>query len=104
MEETFVYVIASELEPNTVKIGLSRDPDKRVKQLQTGHAAPLKVFHQVAFPAQNTRLVEQILHRELNHKRIRGEWFSLTIEQAIAEVDFALIRYGDEPNWKLRDL
>lgn len=102
LKEKYVYVIASEQEPKIVKIGISVNPAKRVKQLQTGHATPLKVFHQQAFPAKNTRMIEQILHRELHHLRLTGEWFTLSVEDAIAEVEFALIRYGDETYSGLR--
>lgn len=96
LKETFVYVIASDQSPNQVKIGMSRDPSRRVKQLQTGHATLLQVFHKQAFPAKNTRMIEQIIHKNLGHLKLKGEWFSLTVEEAIAEVEFALIRYGDE--------
>lgn len=90
--QSFLYVIAGYRE-GPVKLGFSADPERRVKQLQTGHAEPLYLFHQEPIMADRARLYEGLLHRDIRHHRMRGEWYNLTVEQAIAHVQFTFIEY-----------
>ena len=89
-----MYVIGSS-EHGPCKLGISVNPDRRVNQLQTGHAARLHVYHQEPVPANKTRLYEQYLHRDVGYNRVVGEWFALTVAEAIAQVQFTLIQYGE---------
>ena len=58
-----------------VKIGLSNDPTKRLKQLQTGSPVELELF---AFKNyQNAHVKESELHQRFQNKRVHGEWFEL---------------------------
>ena len=93
MSISYVYVIASS-EEGPVKIGRSIDPAARCKQLQTGHQAELKVYHQQAFDEKLTPLVERTIHKTLYHKRLKGEWFQMPVETAILEVTYAEIMHG----------
>jgi predicted GIY-YIG superfamily endonuclease len=95
--EIFIYVIAAD-EQGPVKIGFSNDPNRRLKELQTGYPKPLTLWHQQEFSPKQAKLMEQMIHKTLKYRRSHGEWFKLSVEQAIAEVEFHLIRYGDEPN------
>ncbi len=96
MKSQYIYVICEQTEAVTpVKIGFSANPEKRLRQLQTGHATPLTLFHQEEVPAQNVRALERAIHQELRHRKSRGEWFNLTPEDAVCEIKHALIRYGD---------
>jgi hypothetical protein len=55
-----------------LKIGYTRgEPEVRLKQLQTGSAAPLRLIacH------QGTPDDERSLHEEFAEERVRGEWF-----------------------------
>ena len=97
--ETYIYVIAAD-EQGPVKIGYSSDPSRRLKELQTGYPTPLALRHQQKFPDAQAKLMEQLIHKTLRHRCSHGEWFKMSVEQAIAEVEFHLIRYGDEPNLK----
>ena len=77
-----VYIIGAYIEdgfmkqPYFYKIGVSADPDERLKQLQT--ATPLRLrlehVHQCACTS-DARKLEQMLHKELSMHRVRGEWF-----------------------------
>ena len=98
----FIYVICEAQDPTCVKIGLSRDPDRRVRQLQTGWSQPLVVFHREEIPDGKVRGLEKLIHRLLAHLRLQGEWFELTPEAAVLEVRHALMRYGDEEDVSLR--
>lgn len=92
---SFLYVIsASELGP--VKIGLSIHPEKRVRQLQTGHAEKLALHHREPITEQCARPMEQIVHRENRHRKLKGEWFDMTVAEAVAEIRHAMIRFESE--------
>lgn len=97
----FLYVIAAD-EQGPVKIGLSKHPDRRLRQLQTGHACKLVLHHAEPVEDGQVRALERIVHEQIRHRRMQGEWFDLTVPDAIAEVQFVMIRYGDEPNIKTR--
>lgn len=98
--ESFVYVIASDPQ-GPVKIGYSADPQKRLAQLQTGHADRLHLYHAEPFTPDRAPLFEKIIHKTVNHHRRTGEWFGLSVKSAIGEITHAVIRYGDMP---VRDL
>jgi T5orf172 domain len=101
MPDQFMYVIAANSE-GPVKLGISADPDQRVRELQTGHPEPLKVLHREPVDTERVRLFERLLHRDNNHHRLHGEWFDLTVEQATAYVIFTLIEYDLVPIELLR--
>ena len=66
-------------------------PEKRVKQLQTGHADQLNLFYQQDVDAKEAKRIEKMVHRTLGHLRLRGEWFKLSVTDAISEVKFGLM-------------
>jgi hypothetical protein len=73
LPEMFVYAIRNTVTGN-IKLGISRNPDVRLKQLQTGNDCRLEL---VAYrPAHNRFSDERALHIENNSNRISGEWFS----------------------------
>jgi hypothetical protein len=96
-----MYVIADD-PAGPVKLGISVDPDQRLRQLQTGHAAPLRVFHREPVDAERVKLFERLLHRDNHHHRLRGEWFNLDVARAIAYVQFTIIQYDLVPLDELR--
>lgn len=53
------------------KIGYSKNPDSRLKQVQTGHPKPLSI----AWKARATVGVERAIHDSLAPSRMAGEWF-----------------------------
>lgn len=90
----YVYVIASS--PDTVKIGYSADPEKRLAQLQIGHERKLSLVHKELVGETRAPILEKLIHRDMRHLCIHGEWFRTQHEQAILMVKFAVIRYGDD--------
>ena len=42
-EIAYIYMIVDE--QNCLKVGISKDPARRLKQLQTGHPTTLTLFH-----------------------------------------------------------
>jgi hypothetical protein len=69
---SFIYFIQHG-ENGPVKIGLSIEPVKRIRKLQTGNPRDLFLRHVV--PGDLS--VEQQLHDRFEPARIRGEWFGL---------------------------
>lgn len=88
---SYLYVIASVSDTNVVKLGLSKHPEKRLKQLQTASPYELKVFHQEEVSSERVNIAEKALHSLLRHKKLKGEWFDLSVEEAISEVIYIRI-------------
>lgn len=55
-----------------VKIGYSKDPEKRLTILQTASSARLRLLAKLRGGAR----VEKILHEVLDEERVFGEWFA----------------------------
>jgi hypothetical protein len=89
-----IYIIGTN---ERQKIGYSGDVNKRLKTLQTGNPETLTIHHTIEVPNERARLVENKIHKEYNHLRIKGEWFNMTPNKAKDVLDFALIRWADDP-------
>ena len=90
-----LYVIAAQPE-GPCKIGITNDVVKRLRTLQTGHPETLQVYHSEPIHVDHVRGTEKILHQEMNYKRVRGEWFNMTVQEASDLVTFFAIRYGED--------
>ena len=71
----YIYLIS---DSNTYyyKIGISNNPEKRLKQLSTGNQSKLKIIHKIL--CENYSAVEKALHNKYNFNKINLEWFELT--------------------------
>ena len=94
---SYIYIIGSEHFP--YKIGFSKTPEKRVKSLQTGHPNKLSLLYTKKVSEQNIKKIEKQIHKAISYKRTKGEWFNIILEDAISEVNYAVIRY--EKNEKI---
>lgn len=74
-----VYLIKAE--SSNYKIGTSKHPSKRVKQLQTGNEETLELIN--SFESKYASLIETTLHRQFSHLKKCGEWFDLSLEDEI---------------------
>ena len=81
-----VYVI--EAFPS-LKIGISRDPAKRARQLQVGQDREVCVFWAIRLAASDAQKVETEVHRRLGSRNIhmRGEWYAFSPMEARAEIE-----------------
>lgn len=68
----YVYVI-QDVETHRLKIGISSDPVRRLKQLQTGSSGLLRIV--AAKEAPNRFKDESIVHNACSQHRLHGEWF-----------------------------
>jgi hypothetical protein len=81
----YVYVIGSAGSP-FVKIGSAACPGIRMTELQCGNPNVLELMAAVGIYNLRPVLVEMATHRLVKDNNIRGEWFSLTKNQAITAV------------------
>ena len=76
LPDMYVYAIR-EKESGRIKIGISKDPERRMKQLQTGNSQELEL---VAYKkADNKYKDEKELHLLHSDKKLRGEWFASSV-------------------------
>ena len=80
-----VYIISDD---TNTKIGWSKNPHKRLKQLQTGNSHKLRLVKVYDVP----RIKERYLHKALIRFKTRhnGEWFDIRSADAINIVDSLL--------------
>jgi len=74
-----VYAIKNTV-TGAIKLGISRDPQARIRQLQTGNDCRLELI--ATRPAVNRFADERALHVKHADYRISGEWFDLPASQA----------------------
>jgi hypothetical protein len=94
-EERTIYVIAASPDGPS-KIGVANNTKKRLAQLQTGSDKLLTIFNEEIVRATHTLALERLIHTQLGHKRLKGEWFDINVEDAIAEVRFGIIRWESD--------
>jgi len=69
------YVYIAKCSDYEYKIGVSDDPEARVKQLQTGN--PSKITLVSSYESENAEITEHKLHSLLESYALRGEWFKI---------------------------
>lgn len=77
----FIYLIKS-LEDGYYKIGVSKHPQKRVQELNTGNSSELRLIH--SYKSEHANIVEKALHRRFEYLRKEGEWFDLSLKEEIS--------------------
>ncbi len=78
---TYVYFITTENKGNTpIKIGVSINPELRIKELQTGNPFKLKILKIIPCLTKSAAYaLESALHEltKSTNKRMIGEWFKI---------------------------
>jgi len=72
-EKLFIY-IAQESVSGRYKIGVSKNPEKRVKQLNIGNPEELVLVHK--YKSKDGFKEESLIHGVLKRHSLRSEWFS----------------------------
>lgn len=75
-----VYLIQSQ-EEGYYKIGISKHPNKRIEQLQTGNSSELKLID--SFQSEYANQIERALQRKFSYMRKEGEWFEMSINEEV---------------------
>jgi len=76
-----IYLIQS-LEDSRYKIGVSKHPNKRVKQLQTGNSSELKLVE--SYQSEFAHQIERTLQRRYSYLKKEGEWFDMSISNEVS--------------------
>ena len=85
----FLYLIRDEF-TGYIKIGISLNPNKRIKQLQTGNSNELTLIYSIQ--TEYYIKLESTLHRHYKHLNIHNEWFDLTINE-LNDIESVIQRY-----------
>jgi hypothetical protein len=91
----FVYLITAvrDGEPaGPCKVGISGNPDKRLRSLNTASAVPLEIYEIWPFDSHPrlARVIEQFFHAAHAEFRLNGEWFDMEPEHARAMVELGI--------------
>lgn len=76
-QQEYIYFLHDRT-TDTVKIGMSIDPERRMKVIQS--QVPLDLIPIRYEPVDSGYLMEHALHVQFAHLRVRGEWFRATPE------------------------
>lgn len=91
----FVYAIGCDRGSKGygMKVGISDNVPFRLSTLQVGSCEELKLHFSFKLPAKWMALwVERSFHQSFSHRHIRGEWFSMPPEGAIALIAGFVVR------------
>lgn len=80
---TFLYVLQGE--HGLTKIGVSKNPNARLRQLRTASAFPIDFAFVAATPGTGFD-IERKAHATLAAHRLHGEWFDVPAKTAVAAV------------------
>ena len=102
-ESVYVYIIKN-VDSNNIKVGISKDPEKRVAQLKTGSDSVLELLFSEKLECTRYQVlnIEKQIHKELSEsfKRLNGEWFKVStvedIEKAKDIIKYNRIRYEND--------
>ena len=82
----YVYVIAHQNDGDThapVKVGIAKNPIKRVETLQSGNPNKLVVAATFFTPSRDMAFeIEAAFHETMAARRLKGEWFSVAPREA----------------------
>jgi hypothetical protein len=110
----YIYVIKGYRDQcrQHVKIGVTKDPERRLAEIQTGQSRKID-YAFIAPTSGDPRAVEKEAHAMLARSRLNGEWFDVPPELAIAAVTGAAAKLGQSltakpaindtpyPRWKV---
>src|ERR1035437_7980310 len=77
----YIYLIQS-LENSYYKIGVSKSPNLRIKQLNTGNPELIKLIE--VYQSDIAYKVEKVLHRRYAYARKKNEWFNLSLKEEVS--------------------
>lgn len=93
----YIYTLVNSTNPNEIKIGLSVDPIRRVKQLHTsGTAKPMRIKYVWKVP--NMKVAEDAAHEIMKGHRVnqRREFFHLVPENAALDLETPHPHFGGD--------
>lgn len=86
----YVYVVR-QAKTNYIKIGVSDDPEERIRYLQTSSPSLLSIHYVIDCQSSGDALkVERLLHERYKSKRLEGEWFDIPYFKVIEDLDWVI--------------
>ena len=80
----YVYAIRNN-HTGRIKLGISENPERRLKELQIGNDCELELL--AYREAANRFKDEKAIHNRHQHLRVRGEWFDVPVAYAVDIAD-----------------
>lgn len=80
-----IYVISTE-DGTRSKVGVSKHPEKRLKELQTGSPSKLELKFSTFTGKYKAYDIEKMIHALFDDTRTTGEWFTSTAETIIKKI------------------
>lgn len=95
---SFIYAVTEDGQQH--KIGHTRDLRRRLANLQTSHSKSLVFSAVICVPSCRARAIEKKIHEDFAWRRVRGEWFRMSCEEAREFLAFARIRWLEDDTIK----
>jgi len=76
-----VYLLSTSDGEYKIGISTTKNLKKRIKTLETGNSSKIELVN--TYISELSSLIERTLHREFGHKKIKGEWFDLSIDEVL---------------------
>jgi hypothetical protein len=88
---------------DAVKVGVSMNPQQRLRQLQNGQDRPICAYWAMQFCGCDAREVERLVHKRLKESdtaRAKGEWYYLAPQTAVSVIQRIVEegKYWGEPD------
>jgi T5orf172 domain len=101
----YVYFIKAGIKDSVrIKIGSSKDPQARLKSLQTGNPDQLKLIGTIKCKSSAHALhIEKLAHAKFYKQRRKGEWFRLS-EKHIMELEMMIENAAKEDILQLKNV
>lgn len=81
-EKGFVYLLGDWEKDGIYKIGVTKGTiERRIKKLQTGNSG--EIFMCDYYKTEHPFFIERQLHLKYQSKKVSGEWYQLTNEEAL---------------------
>ena len=79
----YIYFIQQYNDESCVKIGMTKDLSRRIKDLQTGNPSKLTYYKyfKISECEKICKKLEKFLHTKCHKQCIRGEWFFLSLNE-----------------------
>ncbi|AFT95755.1 hypothetical protein AMBAS45_11450 [Alteromonas macleodii str. 'Balearic Sea AD45'] len=91
----YIYILVNETNPNEIKIGLSVNPARRVKQLHSSGTA-MPMYFKYLWYVPNMKLAEEAAHEIMRGHRVnpRREFFHLVPDEAALDLETPHQHFG----------
>src|SRR5262245_3356130 len=100
-QTTFIYVITANT--RAVKVGIAKDPRRRLSELPTGCPDKLEVADTIKVNSRDLAYkIETEVHRRLAGFALEGEWFAVSPAQAVAMITTVIS--GRRPDNQIREV